>query len=215
MLTNMTPGEIAFLDYCENNGIISEKIPEDNINKTPDFKVYFNEKAVAVIEVKDFNDNDCEQKAIKDFNDGKMSSWGGTIGERYQQKIRDGKKQLKQYKNSELVRILLIYDNRDILTRTNDEYEISIAMYGFETRYPNHNGIKKIFGHDKMMKENEKTYISYVGILNDSGKLLLYENFYAKDKFSFPENQRILKADVFRLAQHPKKQLSGWKLLTE
>jgi len=185
MKSNYTEGEKRFISFCDTNGYHYDRIAEESI-PSPDFLLHISETEHLTVEVKDFEENKEETTAIQHYKQNGFATWNSQKlpGERIRNKIEGSKRQL-EYQKGEYPSLLLLYDNRSEIVSIVSEYEISVAMYGLECRFIQGEQLLRIHGPNKKLTMTEKTYISYIGILDTKGLITMYENYICRKKTQY------------------------------
>lgn len=206
----MTVGELTFINFCKKHRLKVKRIPNCNC-PTPDFKLRLSFFHYIYIEIKDFEDTDDEKEALNDLIEHNNSVWGkSSPGNRIRSKIDNAKRQLKPLANEDVPLILLIFDNRNGIANSIYDYELSVAMYGLELRKVIDSKLYKFHGPLRRFTSSEKTYISYIGILESVDSLKLYENYFAKHKLSNKQVKRLSCIKLFKTNVNPELQFSSW-----
>jgi len=207
-MNKKTTGENALEMFCKQHNIVFEKIIEDDYEK-PDYKLTFEKTFSIIAEVKDLENNIIEKQAIIEYDQKGFAVWDvSKPGYRIKNKIEDAKKQLEYSEMVKLPSVLLLFDNRKDITKGIYEYEISTGMYGIESRNITENKIEIRHGSYKKLTDNQFTFITYVGYLNNN-QLIFYENYYGKRKL----NRTMLKNNgiCIKYGNNPEKEVVKWK----
>ena len=216
----MTDGEHAFVTFCECAGIPVWRI-EESKTKEPDYQILLNGYPI-IVEVKDFDLNPEEKEAAKIFEEGGQPFWGGPPGDRVRSKIDRARRQLKRMAAHGMSAILLLHDPRPFPFNNIDQYDIKVAMHGFETHVlsvpllgrgkPRLRG--KIFGKDRKMSATGNTYFSAVALLEDdqhgNSTLHIYHNTFAD--YPIPTELLLGRRNLkqYNLNSHPAGGFGEW-----
>lgn len=182
--------EILFEKFCQENGIVYEKIPVSS-SKTADYKINVKSETM-ICEVKELTPNKEDKRLGKELEEkGYTEIHVVKIGERLSKDIKKAAEKLKHYNHLNVPLIVAIYDN--ILfhgTRVHgpiDRWDVDEAMYGRDTGYylmssrgTQFNGFRH--GTKRRMTPTEKKYVSAVFLLKDSAvgvNVDIYHNYYA------------------------------------
>jgi hypothetical protein len=207
-MNRKTVGENALELFCMQHNIVFEKIMEADYEK-PDYILTFEETFSIVVEVKDIETNVIENQAIIEYDQKGFAVWDvSKPGYRIKNKIEGAKKQLCYSEILKLPSVLLLFDNRENITKGIYDYEISTGMYGIESRNITENKIQITHGYNKKLSANEFTFVTYVGYLNHN-QLIFYENYYGKRKL----NRNMLKKNgvCVKYGNDPEKGIVEWK----
>ena len=183
-----TESELLFEQICKKRNIAYKAI-EPSVERTPDYLINIKGMEI-VVEVKqlDPNSDDVEihnqiiskKKHIFYFPDDKI---------RVREKIKIASKQLKRFTEGKKPGLIVLFDNTHGLSGL-DRYGILTAMYGDESipiLVDEKHELEPIagpprFGGGRRMTENEKNYISALGIININNNepyLYLFHNIFA------------------------------------
>lgn len=184
-----TKSEILFEQFCYLNNIECNRI-DTSTTRTPDYEINTNQKKI-IIEVKELTPNNDDREWENLEFDTIGSAITCTPGDRVRIKIRNASPQLKAgTDNGKHPSILVLYGD-GMLNAFLSDYEIRVAMYGFEQynyNIPNDKSLPlcfvgSTFGSKKTMRETEKRYISAIAVMKyeENGSILLsvYHNCFA------------------------------------
>lgn len=169
-----------FEQFCKENTIRCDHIPEDNERKTPDYQIFFGAKLV-VAEVKQIDPNDRDRQEMQELKEGKTVTTWSEPGSRVRLKIRAG-------------------DN--VSSGTIEPYDIMTGMYGLEVlrvavargSYEQPRTIDRGFGPKRTCTPEHNTSISAVALmfrgLERDLRLSLFHNVHARTKID-PEWIRL------------------------
>lgn len=207
----MTSGESAFVEFCQEYGISCKRVPEESDRKTPDFWLDCDGTKM-LIEIKDVQSNGDEKTALEDLNEHGFAVWGtGKVGARVRRKIEKARSQLKGARGDGVSAILLLYDSRDPVTASLSDYEILVAMYGYEAIQVEgeHEGRRR-FGGSAQMTASTRTYISAVGVLSSDLGLRIYLNWFATVPLAPGAFPRAAPVEVYSLQSDPRNGFGCW-----
>ena len=178
-MTKLTQSESLFQQFCEQNLLAWERIPESEL-KTPDYHLRFGSTTVAV---------EIEQiESLKGFNPGGVSS--RTVGSHIRQRISEAREQVQVAAQSGLPTILLIYNTIDMLFGT-EQHDFIAAMYGELTVNLTNGKIGPPFqGRNARLRADINTSFSGVGHIwrQATGiNVTVYENVYAAHPLPFTD----------------------------
>jgi hypothetical protein len=207
----VTEGEKQFGRFCSLNGIKSRQIAETPTVKTADYEILLN-GSVVLIEIKDFDMNPEETDALRELDEQGVAVWGSSgPGARIRRKIDRAHSQLTNACELEVPALIVLYDNRDPAVAIVSDYEILVAMYGYQTIAigGRHDG-QHFFGGGQQMTPETRAYISGIGVLTAEPALDIYLNWFAQyplSPFSFPADARVC---VYALPHSPLDGFARW-----
>lgn len=186
---NRKEAELIFEEFCVENNIKWEKIPEGE-KPTPDFRVDIAGQAVFV-EVKQIDLDDSFSPEIS----------SRTVGSHIRKKIEKARKQAQEASNADVPFILLVYNNIDKSQMFGTEqHDFIDAMYGERTVVfdPSENALGNSFqGRNSTLHNAKNTSFSAVGCLKKTLcriEAIIYENYFAKYKLDYSKLPTCIKA---------------------
>lgn len=199
-MAQRTTSEVQFEAFCQQKGIVLQRIPEGD-TRTPDYQIVIGSERI-IVEVKENSPNPEElesNRLLKQRGYGNVT--GGTPGDRVRKMIRSASAQLKARSNGNLPTMLVVFDQGRVAGHV-EGYHIRVAMYGLEQIYiavpppgqgqPYATGAGH--GPKRKMTETDNTSISAIAALVMTGPnnhiLSVYRNRFAK----LPLNPRLLQA---------------------
>ena len=165
-----------------------------------------------LVEVKDLTVNPEEAEALRQLNEDGVAVWGSArVGERVRSKIDRAHLQLRDARELAIPSLLVLYDSRDPAVATLSDYQILVAMYGFQAiAIGGARDGQVSFGGGKQMTPKSRDYISGIGVLSNDLTLDIYLNWFARhplSSVSFPAESQVR---VFALPQSPLDGFSHW-----
>lgn len=124
--------EQTFRDFCDQVDIQCKRVPEVNVEKRPDYEIFASGQRV-IVEVKQFDPNSEEKKALEDLEKKGLATSFPTInpGSRVRNAIGDAAPQLKALSKGKIPAMVVLQTN--ILNRYVRPYDIMTAMQGLDT----------------------------------------------------------------------------------
>jgi hypothetical protein len=183
-----TLSENLFEEYCKSHGIRWRPVAV-GLTRTPDYDIFLKRFKV-VTEVKEITQNKIERQAEEDLRKNKYSVVSTVPGERVRGKISDAIPQIKTRSKGRYPGLLVLFGN-GFSAGHIDEYQIRVAMYGFETiviALPNDKSVSpyavgKKFGPRRKVTPEHNTSLSAIATLikngNDKLELKIFHNNYA------------------------------------
>lgn len=215
-----TTSENLFEKFCDDTGIRCRSI-RTGTTRTPDYDIFLSRRKV-VTEVKEITPNSAERAADAALDKGKPVVVSITPGQRVRGKISDSVPQIKSRVKNRYPGLLVIYEAGP-LPRHVDEYQIRVAMFGFESvvfavpsdprQSPYSMGRK--YGRGRKMTPDHSTSVSAIGVLSVRGGdigLTIYHNPHARiplpsclvAKYGIPQ---------FKLADAPHGAIAQWEAI--
>lgn len=187
-MSRPTVSELLFESFCEAHRIRCFRVAAGT-TRSPDYDVFLGRRKV-VVEVKEIEPNSTERAALAAANRGEFVAVSITPGQKVRGKISDAGPQIKARAKGRSPGLLVLYEG-SWLPNHLDEYQVRVAMFGFEAvvfnvpkdprASPNVAGHK--YGGSRKMTPHHSTSISAVAILRDgeSGpSLTVFHNPHAK-----------------------------------
>ena len=186
-----TESEKLFEAFCNNNGLQFERV-SPGVTKTPDYIIEINGIKI-VVEVKQIELNDEEERLLKQFEKGEPVVFTSTPGDRVRSKIRAASPQLRILAKGKYPGVLILYNSLPFAAGDPTQpYHIKTGMFGLETfiltKLPiigkgDPQIIDKKFGPKRQMTEDHNKTISAIGDMRrtkESGiELFIYHNHFA------------------------------------
>lgn len=215
-----TTSEKLFENFCDRRGIRCRRVSTGAM-RTPDYDVFLSRRKV-VTEVKEITPNPSERAADSALAKGKPVVVSITPGQRVRGKISDSVPQIKSRAKRRFPGLLIVYEDGP-LPRHIDEYQIRVAMFGFESvvfavpsdprqsPYP----VDRKYGRGRKMTPDHSTSVSAIGVLSARGGdigLTIYHNPHAKiplptglvAQYGIPQ---------FKLADAPHGAIAQWEAI--
>jgi hypothetical protein len=175
-----------------------------------------------VTEVKEITPNPAERAADAALAKGKPVVVSITPGQRVRGKISDSVPQIKSRAKRRFHGLLIVYEDGP-LPRHVDEYQIRVAMFGFESvvfAVPNDPrqspySVGRKYGRGRKMTPDHSTSVSAVGVLSARGGdigLTIYHNPHAKIPLS-PGLVARYGIPQFKLADAPHGAIAQWEAI--
>jgi len=213
-----TTSEKLFETYCRHNRIRCRRVTAGT-TRTPDYDVFLSRLKV-VTEVKEITHNSAERAAEAALIKGQPVVMSITPGKRIRGKVSDSVSQIKSRAQYRFPGLLVVYEE-GLLPRHVDEYQIRVAMFGFESVVfavpidPRQSpySVGRRYGRGRKMTPEHSTSISAIGILSArSGNigLTIYHNPHAKIPLS-PEIVGKYGIPQFKLAVAPTGEIAQWE----
>src|SRR5436190_18085959 len=124
-----TKSEELFEEACKSFGIACERVPTST-DETPDYKIKIG-SALVIVEVKQFDLNDIENKALNDLQTERCTAFFPNCANRIREKIRVANSQLKALTQAKRPGMLVLCVGDSI--SGFDAEDMHDAMYGSET----------------------------------------------------------------------------------
>lgn len=189
----------------------------------PDYEIRIGAARIFV-EIKELTLNKEEQLELRGIKEKVRNGTATTIGDRIRKEIERARRQLKRHAKEGHPSVLLVYDARPFPFRGISEYEIKVAMYGFEAidihipanvGEPIRWGIHR-FGKGKKMRPDSHTYISSIGVLRptrmaDEYCIDLYNNIHAQNPLPWIDLVHIKDMSSFTLAPGSGNEFRSWE----
>lgn len=215
-----TTSEKLFEDYCTRNSLRFRRV-STGTTRTPDYDVFFSRRKV-VVEVKEITPNSAERVAKAALANGKPVVVTITPGQRIRGKISDSVPQIKSRTKHRFPGLLVLYEEGP-LPRHVDEYQIRVAMFGFESvviAVPNDPrqspySVGRKYGRGRKMTPDHSTSVSAIGVLSASSGnigLAIYHNPHAKIPLP-PELVAQYDIPQFKLADAPHDEIAHWEMI--
>lgn len=222
-MSQKSKSEELFETFCNLNQILWEKIQESSLSRRPDYKINLSGQDF-IVEVKQFDPNEEEQKIIKKKQQGESLAFSINPGERIRKAVRRANSQLKQLSCGKLPTLLVVFDNvipdpclGSWLGHTS-EYCIMTAMKGVDqipVAIPKDPKQPVVFGEvesggKRAMRSDINTTISAVAAIvaydDENIHLCVYHNCYAAVPID-PALLNISSIKQFRLPEASKHSL--------
>lgn len=183
-----TLSENLFEKYCDIHGIRWKAVAV-GLTRTPDYDIFLRRFKV-VTEVKEITQNKIERQAEEDLKKNKYSVVSTVPGDRVRSKITDAVPQIKARSKGRYPGLLVLFGN-GFSAGHIDEYQIRVAMYGFETivialpsdKSKSPYAIGKKFGPKRKVTSEHNTSLSAIASLIKNGNnkldLKIFHNNYA------------------------------------
>jgi len=181
--------EQTFSELCDQAGIPCERIPTTEVGeKRPDYEIVASGQQI-IVEIKQFDPNREERKALEDLDKGRLASFNSSPGSRVRKAMDKAAPQLKALSKGKIPAMVVLQSN--IPGRHDDPYDIMTAMQGFDTipvTVPQDPNISPRFGDpksgpDKRMTNQHNTTISAVAVIRSPSagtyELDVYHNSFA------------------------------------
>ena len=219
----LTESETLFQRLCKKKGLLFDRIEAES-GKTPDYLIKIGDTCI-VVEIKEFEANTDESTTVHDIsmNSGKFHTFDTqvTLGNAVRRKIKKAGPQIRRKTAGKLPSMLILY-NKCLLKNPANDYEVRVAMYGFDaivfsvsqnmTERCHAVGYKS--AGNRQMTETCNTSISSVGILKQKAaydpELTVYHNAYAAIPLS-PDLIRGIAVRQFVLGSEGRKLAGIWQ----
>lgn len=182
-MSSITESEALFETFCQQHHVRYRRI-KTSIKPTPDYDIFLKRRKI-IVEVKQINPNDEEEKKIKEFTKSNGVTIKSTLGKRVRGKIIDAQRKFRVRMRNRYPSILVLYNNVKLYKHTAP-MDIFAGMYGklCFTVWPNGPIGDMELGPDRTMTNATNRSISAVGVLkkgcNGRPSLTLYHNVYAR-----------------------------------
>ena len=213
--------EQTFREFCDQAGIQCDRVPEVNEEKRPDYEIFVSGQKI-IVEIKQFDPNPEEKKALKDLEKKGHALFGDKPGARVREAIRKAAPQLRTLSKGKIPAMLVLQTN--ILGRHTKRYDIMTAMQGLDTisvTVPEDPNISLTFGDakrgpKKKMTRKDNTKISAVAVIRESPagtyELDVYHNSFAANPID-PEWLRQQGIRHWRIPKDSTSSLTSWECI--
>ena len=214
--------EKTFEEFCDQAGIQWKRIPEINKEPRPDYEIFVSGQKI-IVEVKQFDPNPEEQKALKDLEEKGHALFGGKKpGYRVREAIHKAAPQLKALSKGKIPTMVVLQTN--ILSRHVRLYDIMTAMQGLDTipvTVPEERNFSPTYGDvksgpGKKMTAQHNTKISAVAVIRESSagtyELDIHHNSFAANPID-PEWLRQSGIRHWRIPKDSTSSLTSWECI--